>query len=101
MIAITKRKVRRLHFVGCCGKIPGEHYKVFEPYGDLLPPESAFDLVCGTCFRGEHLAPASRAPGITEEELEVVPSSSGSSSSSSSAESLGDSPVKRRKKKRP
>ena len=99
VIAFTQKRLRRLHFVGCCGKVPGEHYKVFEPYGNLLPPESAFDLVCGVCFRGEHLAPASRVPGVSEEDLEVADSASGSSSSSSSSESAVDSPVKRRKKK--
>ena len=52
VIAITKRKLRRLHFVGCCGKVPGEHYADFEAWGDLLPPEEAIDVTCKVCFRG-------------------------------------------------
>ena len=53
-VAYTSRKIRRLHFVGCCNKVPGEHYKVFDQWGPFLPPESDFDVVCGICFRGEH-----------------------------------------------
>ena len=86
-IAVTNRRVRRLHFIGNCGKIPGEHYKVFECWGDILPPEHEVDVLCDICFRGNkgillERNPATKEPGS---ELPVGTSSSSSSSSGSSS----------------
>ena len=82
VIAKTQRKIRRLHFVGCCGKVPGEHYLNFEVWGNLMPPEHAIDVVCKTCFRGGVV----REKPAEKEDL-VVDTSDSCSSSSSSADS--------------
>mgnify|MGYP003319360789 CR=1 FL=1 len=103
-IAITQRRVRRLHFVGNCGKVPGEHYKQYEVWGDLLPPEHAIDVTCDICFKGEKGTVLTRSLGPTDnlEELQVGASSSSSSSSFSSedaAEGESSAPVVTPKKK--
>ena len=89
VIAITKRKVRRLHFVGNCGKVPGEHYKIFERWGNVLPPESEIDVTCSICFRGDRSKVLVRtlAPDEEGDELRAETSSSSSSESSSSTAS--------------
>ena len=88
MIAFTSKKVRRLHFVGACGKIPGEHYPNFEVWGELMPPDSEIDEICRNCFpRGDDAAQAG-----TEE----APSSSSSSSSSTSSSGV-ELPAKKAK----
>ena len=86
-IAVTNRRVRRLHFIGNCGKVPGEHYKVFECWGDLLPPEHEIDVLCDICFRGNKALLVKRPPAQDKpaEELAVATSSSSSSSSGSSS----------------
>ena len=101
IIQITQRKVRRLHFVGCCSKIPGEHYKVFECYGTMLPNEHDFDCICTACFKGGafELGVASLGPGQAPREEEPSSSSSSASTSSSDAEGT-EEPVVRRKRPR-
>ena len=96
VIAVTRRKVRRLHFVGNCGKIPGEHYRVFERWGNVLPPESEIDVTCSICFRGDRSKVLVRtlAPDEEGDELRAETSSSSSSeSSSSTASSEADAAV--------
>ena len=77
--------MRRLHFVGSCGKVPGEHYRNFETWGSVMPPESELDCVCSICFRGGLVRPQEVAD--TVEDMES--SSSSDSSSSSSSEPSG------------
>ena len=98
VIQLTIRKVRRLHFVGCCAKIPGEHYKAFEVYGDMLPNELDFDCLCRVCFKDGDLKPSSLGPDQEPLELEVSSSSSTSSSSSSSESGEGEKRTVRRRK---
>ena len=102
VIAVTTRRVRRLHFVGCCGKVPGEHYKVFEVWGDLLPPDHEVDVTCTVCFGGDKSSPRAKAQALGGEALVAETSSSSSSdssSSSSSAEPEAGVGGKRRKRK--
>ncbi len=91
VIAKTKRKVKRFHFVGNCGKVPGEHYADFDVWGDILPPADAFDVVCEVCFRGDKGEVLTRPLGPEDlaEADRVGTSSSSSSSSSSSADGEG------------
>ena len=41
---------RRLHFVGHCFRRPGEHYRDYVVFGDIVPTETDFDKVCCSCF---------------------------------------------------
>ena len=41
---------RRLHFVGHCFRRPGEHYRDYVVFGDVVPSEADFDKVCCSCF---------------------------------------------------
>ena len=99
VISHTKKKESRLHFVGCCSKIPGKDYKVFDVWGDLMPPEAEFNAVCSICFKGQYAEPASRIPKqATKEDKEPEPSSSSPSAFSSSKSDVElRSAIKRRK----
>ena len=50
VVAITTAKLRRLHFVGNCGRRPGEHYRSFEAFGDSPPGRRLYDSRCRQCF---------------------------------------------------
>ena len=89
----TTKKVKCLHFVGACGRIPGEHYKEFDVWGDEMPPEDKVDVLCRTCFKNGELPEQALAAPADDEQIEASSSSSGSSSSSSS-----DSPRGKRAK---
>ena len=52
-VATTSKKLRRLHFVNSCGKVPGKHYKHFICYGDVSPEDGDFDKKCVDCFGKE------------------------------------------------
>ena len=75
VVSITKGGFRRLHFVGACRLVPGEDYRHFEVYGELLPPAGAFNARCQWCFQD----------GGAAHEDDLPSNSSSSSSSSSSA----------------
>ena len=94
---MTSREVRRLHHVGSCGKVPGEHYRIFEVWGPLIPPESEIDVVCKNCFRGGVLPMQDMPADELLVESSSSSSSSASSSSSSGSEKQGAGPSKRRK----
>ena len=51
VVAITTTKLRRLHYVGNCGRRPGEHYRSFEAYGDSPPGRRLYDSRCRQCFQ--------------------------------------------------
>ena len=50
VISKTSSKLRRLHFVGSCSRVPGIHYHSFEAWGQTCPPEGEYDLKCINCF---------------------------------------------------
>ena len=50
VVAMTTSKLRRLHFVGNCGKIPGIHYRSFEAFSDEVPDATKYDRRCRSCF---------------------------------------------------
>ena len=75
VVSITKRgKHRKLHAVAICPMVPGLHYHEWVDHGDLLPPSTDYESVCGRCLPGGAQAPAD------------VEETSGSASSSSDAE---------------
>ena len=67
--------------------MPGVHYKVFDTWGEVIPPESEIDAVCGICLKFG-VSRAVEAADPNEESLD-------SGSSSSSSGSGGASPSKR------
>ena len=71
VVVHTSKKLRRLHYVGSCGKRPNEHYKQFDVYGDEMPEASKYDRRCIDCFP-------------EEKRLEEASENDGSMSSSSS-----------------
>ena len=46
-----KRRVRRLHFVGMCHRIPGLDFLDFECHDDQLPVDNLYDDYCHQCWR--------------------------------------------------
>ena len=50
VVAITTTKLRRLHYVGNCGRRPGEHYRSFEAFGSSPPARRLYDSRCRQCF---------------------------------------------------
>ena len=88
VVSKAKRgRFRRLHHVESCRLVPGVHYKDFDIWGEILPPESEIDAVCGICLKSG-VSRAVDAAVPVEEALD-------SDSSSSSMGSLGASPSKR------
>ena len=71
---------RRLHFVGGCFRVPGEHYRSYESFGQKVPDSHLYDVRCRDCFPADRVAIQK-----AEREAEVSDSSGASSSSSSSA----------------
>ena len=70
---------RRLHFMGGCFRIPGEHYRQFDSYGQQYPSPDLFDLRCKDCF------PADRPAARSEEAKAEACASDGSGSDSASS----------------
>ena len=50
VVAITSSRLRRLHFVGNCGKIPGVHYRSYEAFDNEVPDATKYDRRCRSCF---------------------------------------------------
>ena len=50
VVAVTTSKLRRLHFVGNCGKIPGIHFRTYETFRDEVPDATQYDRRCRSCF---------------------------------------------------
>ena len=46
----TRTRIRCLHKVGACHRVPGVDYREFDVHTAAFPPASAFDLVCAACF---------------------------------------------------
>ena len=71
---------------GQCRRLPGEHFKKFDDFGQTVPPESAYTHRCKDCFPlgavVQHVA-----------EADAEMSESSGSSSSSSGTSLADEPT--------
>ena len=85
VISITRGgQCWRLHFAGGCWRIPGEHFKRFDDYGQVVPPESTYTHRCKDCF------PVGIVSRQVEDAEAEMSGSSGSSSSSSSASGLAD-----------
>ena len=80
VVALTAAKFRRLHFVGNCGRRPGEHYHTFEVFGDSPPDPLRYDKRCRQCFAEENGLGEAVAPGTMDGDSE----SSGSPTSSAS-----------------
>ena len=75
---------RRLHFVGGCFRMPGEHYKCFESFGQAIPPDEAFNVRCKDCF------PAGSLQALKDEEAAEISASDGSDSSGSSVDEASE-----------
>ena len=50
VVAMTTSKLRRLHFVGNCGKIPGIHHRSYEAFRDEILDATKYDRRCRWCF---------------------------------------------------
>ena len=81
VVCLTKAKLRRLHFVGHCGKVPGVHYQDYVHFGDTVPNSKEFDWQCIHCFGrgGTTVQAGGRSPSA----------SSGTSSDASSGREEG------------
>ena len=85
VVSITRGgRHRKLHHVGSCKQQPGVDYRDFQVYGDVMPPNSELDSLCGRCF-GSTALPA--------EDLSEAESCDSSSSSRS-----GKGPAKKKAK---
>ena len=71
----TKHRVRRLHYLGKCHRVPKVHYQEFEFLGMERPSEDAYDDYCRQCWRkdvDEELKPV-RREGQAGEQIESDP----------------------------
>ena len=86
IIALTDHgRMRRLQYIGACWRRPGEHYRNWTHFGDILPDASEIYARCPNCFRSDVKR---KGPALLEDDVRSVDESdtfsSGSSSSSSS-----------------
>ena len=82
VVAITVSKLRRLHYVGNCGRRPGVQYRSFEVFGDNPPDPIRYDKRCRQCFPEEKGLVEVAQPGAMET-MDDESDSSGSSTHSS------------------
>ncbi len=74
------RRIRRLHKLGLCYRVPGTHYTRFEECGTELPPPESYNQYCKDCWRRDR-------PGSSTDLQVGGESDSGTTSSSSSSSS--------------
>ena len=70
----------RLHYAGFCFRVPGEHIKTFEDWGQSEPADHVYSLRCKDCF------PVSAAKDVDVEASDADGSSSDSGPSSEEEE---------------
>ena len=90
VVSKTRRgRFRRLHFVGGCWRVPGEHYQEFDDFGQTCPAPGEFHARCADCFPVGKAVPAARS---ADDDVEDGLSSDTSSDSeeSSSATPVGE-----------
>ena len=75
---------RRLHYAGVCFRVPGEHIRNFEDWGQNGPADHVYNLRCKDCF------PAPAAKDIDVEASDADGSSSDSGPSSEEEEGEED-----------
>ena len=83
----TKHRVRRLHYLGKCHRVPKVHYQEFEFLGMERPSEDAYDDYCRQCWRknaDDGLNPARREEQVGER-IESDPENSEDSEDHSSS----------------
>ena len=81
VVCRTKAGLKRLHFVGNCGKAPGVHYSDYVHYGDVAPDSGKWDFQCIHCF--------GRSGAVAEAHRRSPSLSSGTSSDASSGHEEG------------
>ena len=64
-----KRKVRRLHYVGRCHRIPGVDFLDYECHYEEQPLDTSYDDYCHQCWRTGPLASRGDDSVVTESEL--------------------------------
>ena len=77
-------RLRRLHFARACRRVPGEHYKVFIDWGEVMPADHEFDDICDKCY-----PPASRPTAVELEAAAAQAEEPSENSESSGSESSG------------
>ena len=61
VVVKTTAKIRRLHYIGDCGKRPYIDYWNFEMYGADCPDPDRYDKRCQNCFRAVARCPVVEA----------------------------------------
>ena len=57
VVSITGHKrMRRLHFVGACFRVPGIHFCEYEVLGSEAPSPDLYDAICKDCWNDEEEA---------------------------------------------
>ena len=82
------QRIRRLHFMGACFRVPGLDYLDFEILGDSIPNSDLYDVYCGQCWAGGEGPPRA----LDAEEVEDGDTSS--SEDSEAPEVQGESAVR-------
>ena len=95
IVSITdKGRMRRLHFLGACGRRPGEHYAKWKHYGELPPRADEIDARCSICF--PQSAAAASTAKLPEDINTEDESDTSTSSSSSTPPRAGPAPKRLR-----
>ena len=58
IVSVTRGgRHRKLHHLGSCWRQPGVHFRVYEAWGSIMPPEAEIQSKCLDCF-GTQRVPA-------------------------------------------
>ena len=68
VVALTQAGIRRLHFVGACGRVPGLHFGNFIRYGNRVPAAHDYDKACVVCFGKKGVVTMPGAKGQSDSE---------------------------------
>ena len=73
VVCRTSAKLKRLHYIGHCGKMPGVHFHNFVLSGDTVPDVTEYDLQCVNCFGrcGIAISDGNEAEAAAEAALET------------------------------
>ena len=84
LVSVTRGGLcRRLHYAGFCFRVPGEHIRNFEDWGETEPADHVYNLRCKDCFP----IAASKEVEVEASDADGSSSDSGPSSAEEEAES--------------
>ena len=93
VVRTDKGRMRRLHFVGSCYRVPDEHYRDYTVWGDQLPDSSEIDARCKQCFKEDKVLLSRPQSGPLSDVSSADEADTSSNSGSTCARSRSPTPT--------